>query len=85
MFMPERGGRKHPSGISHLAFLKHEQAQPHDFSQQSNEFPNRETIKAESLTFDFDILKTELNRQEESEYGSTPPQMSRGGIQEEVL
>jgi hypothetical protein len=80
MFMPERGGKKHLSGISHLTFLKQEQAQPHDFSQQSNGFPNRETIKAEPLTFDFDILKTELNRPEESEYGSTPPQMSRGGI-----
>lgn len=80
MFMPERGGRKHPSGISHLTFLKQEQAQSHDFSQQSSEFPHRESIKAEPLTFDFDILKTELNRPEESEYGNTPPQMSRGEI-----
>lgn len=79
IFMPERGGRKHPSGISPLTFLKQEQAHPHDFSQQSSEFPHRETIKTEPLTFDFDILKTELNRPEESEYGSTP-QMSRGGM-----
>lgn len=83
MFMPERGGRKHPSGISTLTFLKQEQAHPHDFSQQSSEFPHRETIKAEPLTFDFDILKTELNRPEESEYERTP-QMSRAGIRAQL-
>jgi hypothetical protein len=79
MFMPERGGRKHPSGMSSLALVKQEQSHPQDFSQQSSEFPHQETIKAEPISFDFDILKAELNNTEESDYGAAP-QMSQGGV-----
>jgi len=82
--MPERGGRKHPSGTSPITIVKQEQSQPQDFSQQSSEFPHQESIKAEPLTFDFDILKSELNSTEESDYGSAP-QMSRGEMQSSFL
>jgi hypothetical protein len=65
--------------MSSPTVVKQEQTQPHDFSQHSSEFPHQETIKAEPLTFDFDILKNELKSTEDSDYGSTP-QMSRGGL-----
>ncbi|GFG29437.1 hypothetical protein Cfor_02637 [Coptotermes formosanus] len=79
MFMSERGGRKQPGGMSSPTVVKQEQTQPQDFSQHSTEFPHQETIKAEPLTFDFDILKSELNSAEDSDYGGTP-QMSRASI-----
>ena len=79
VFMSERGGRKHSGGMSSPSVVKQEQTQPQDFSQHSSEFPHQETIKAEPLTFDFDILKNELKSTEDSDYGSTP-QMSRGGL-----
>jgi hypothetical protein len=79
VFMSERGGRKHPGGTSSPTVVKQEQTQPQDFSQHSAEFPHHETIKAEPITFDFDILKSELNSAEDSDYGGAP-QMSRGGL-----
>lgn len=80
VFMSERGGRKQPGGMSSPTVVKQEQTQPQDFSQHSSEFPHQETIKAEPLTFDFDILKNELKSTEDSDYGSSTPQMSRGGM-----
>ncbi|PNF34782.1 hypothetical protein B7P43_G03754 [Cryptotermes secundus] len=60
IFMPERGGRKHPSGISPLTFLKQEQAHPHDFSQQST-----------SIRAQLDVLQQQLadlrNRRQQQE------------------
>ena len=64
--------------MSPLSLVKQEQSHPHDYSQQSAEF-HHETIKAEPLTFDFDILKNELGAAEEAEYASSQ-QMSRGKI-----
>jgi hypothetical protein len=77
--VPERGGRKHPTGVSSVTIVKQEQSHPQDFSQRSREFPHQETIKSEPITFDFDILKSELNSAEESDYGGVP-QMSQGGV-----
>lgn len=67
--------------MSSLALVKQEQERhAQDFSRQSSEFPHQEGIKAEPLSFDFDILKAELNNAEESDYGGAP-QMSQGGVQ----
>ncbi|KAJ9593962.1 hypothetical protein L9F63_014603, partial [Diploptera punctata] len=58
--------------------LKHEHHHAQDFSHQPGQF-HQETIKSEPLTFDFDILKSELNSAEEAEY-ATSQQVSRASI-----
>ncbi|XP_067000538.2 transcription initiation factor TFIID subunit 7 isoform X2 [Anabrus simplex] len=57
------------------------QEQPQEFSEPGEDFPP--PVKSEQMTFDFDILKTELNVAEESEFASNT-QISQSGARARV-